>query len=461
MRRSRAAEILILAAVVLVGCAEDTRTKGPQKPAASRADSGSPDAAADDASPEDGGGTASVGAADAFAPPTGEVATSIVNVVDTARPPRVIMVEPIVERPSFAPPGAGQTVSVPAGTLLRGSAPQDILRDHFAENDSVPTEISAFEIDALPYPNDPARPFLTGVTRPEAEALCAEQGKRLCTEVEWEWACRGADNRRYPTGNTYDPSDYPDEDPVEPPSPSGAFAMGRLLEWTRSAWGQDPDQVERAAVRGFAPETLTAGRITSAESGRRCAKRWPRQPIDAAPALGFRCCKGDANAGVCTIERPRPPFSLYANMKPDKFARVIRSIPELAMVHDNPRMFSDGDVRAVLARRGSDREGLAEKGLRFRWKPVRWIPRQGMELWVAVGRSDRHAFVVALHEVEDNEKYVHASSLILWDQPLPLALAFREGTRGELFWAPCWGCRDGGTIEFDDENNQVIITHRW
>ncbi len=153
--------------------------------------------------------------------------------------------------------------------------------------------------------------------------------------------------------------------------------------------------------------------------------------------------------------------ALYANMKPDKFADVIRSIPEIQAVHDNPHMFSDGDVRAVLARRQSDRKALAQQGIHFRWKPVRWIPRQGMELWVAVGRSNRHSFIVALHEVEDNEKYVHASSLILWNQPAPLALAYREGHRDELFWAPCWGCRDGGSVTFDDETNEVIITHKW
>jgi formylglycine-generating enzyme required for sulfatase activity len=463
MRRRAAHPLLPFALLALAACEPGGASPtAAAKPSTARADAGArTNATRDDA----GGGTddagAALGEAGGSSAPTGEVTTSMVNVVDTARPPRVVQVEPAVERPDFPPPAAGQTIAVPAGTLLRGSAPQDALRDQYAENDSVPTAVTAFEIDALPYPNDPARPFLTGVTRPEAEALCAEQGKRLCTEIEWEWACRGADNRRYPTGNAYDPSDYPDEDPVEPPSPTGAFAMGRLLEWTQSAWGLDPDQIERTAVRGFAPDTPTAGRITTPESGRRCAKRWPRQPIEAAPALGFRCCKGAVNAGACDIERPRPPFSVYTNMKPDKFVSVIRSIPELAMVHDNPRMFSDGDVRAVLARRGNDREGLAEKGLRFRWKPIRWIPRQGMELWVAVGRSDKHAFVVALHEVEDNERYVHASSLILWDQPLPLALAFREGSRGELFWAPCWGCRDGGTLEFDDETNQVIITHRW
>jgi hypothetical protein len=84
-----------------------------------------------------------------------------------------------------------------------------------------------------------------------------------------------------------------------------------------------------------------------------------------------------------------------------------------------------------------------------------------MELWVAVGRSNRHTFIVALHETKDNGEYVHASSLILWDQPIPLALAYRDGHRDALFWAPCWNCRDGGKIAFNDEKNEVIITHKW
>jgi hypothetical protein len=68
---------------------------------------------------------------------------------------------------------------------------------------------------------------------------------------------------------------------------------------------------------------------------------------------------------------------------------------------------------------------------------------------------------VALHEIKDNEKYSHESSLIIWDNPVPLALVYREGHRDEVYWAPCWRCRDGGAFEYDEEKNQVIITHRW
>jgi len=447
-----------LLAIAVAACGSD-RAGPVDAGQAAAPDAGAFAAIGDDAGDGDAGGDGGAGAssADALLRQV-EVRT---EEVDEVRPPAVIKREPVVERPSFPRPTAGQMASVPGGTFKRGSAPDDVLRDQFAENDNIVTKMTPFEMDVLPYPDDPGLPFRTGVTRPEAEALCAEQGKRLCTELEWELACRSTDNRRYPTGNPYAAADYPPDDPIEPPSPLGVFAMGRILEWTASQWGRDPDQVERAALRGYSPEALTAGGATPPERGRRCAKRWHQVPDVAQPDLGFRCCRGDVNAETCFIEAARPAHSLYSNMKPDKFARVIRDIPELYMIHDNPHMFSDADVRAVLARRGNDREALAKEGVHFRWKPMRWIPRQGMELWVVVGRSERHSFIVALHEVEDNEKYVHASSLILWNQPVPLALAYQRGHRDQLYWAPCWGCRDGGTIEFDDAKNEVIITHKW
>ncbi len=374
----------------------------------------------------------------------------------TVRPEGVMREAETFARPMFPKPPPGHMVEIPGGTLLAGSHPADILRVQYAENDLAPHEMKPFEIDALPYPGDPDRAFLTNVTVEEARVRCAEEGKRLCTELEWEWACKSADNRRYPYGNDYDEAAYPAGSIWEPASPFGVFGMGRILEWTSSAWGKDADQVERTVARGYSD-----GFEELPNRGRRCAKRWRRMVDTLHPLLGFRCCRGEVNEASCFIERIRPAHSQYNNIKPDKFASIIRAIPELRPVHDDPRMFSDGDIRAVLARRNSDREALKKQGIHFHYKPYRWIPRQGTELWVAVGRGGKHSFVVALHEVKDNEEYVHASSLILWNQPMPLALAFREGHRDEMYWAPCWGCRDGGSIAFDDEKNEVIITYKW
>lgn len=38
------------------------------------------------------------------------------------------------------------------------------------------------------------------VTFYDAEKRCADQGKRLCTDIEWQSACRGPDNNPYSTG---------------------------------------------------------------------------------------------------------------------------------------------------------------------------------------------------------------------------------------------------------------------
>lgn len=426
--------IMILAAVSYCRCASQQSAEGqpeaPPSTSSSTPDSDRPDA-----------------------PPSPNAAARNEGV---GRPPARPFPFPKVAAPDFELPRRGAMVSIPAGTLRAGSAPFDRARTDYAESDLIHHEMTAFEIDALPYPNDPARPFLTGISRDEARNLCEEQGKRLCTELEWERACKSDDNRRFPYGNRYRSAAYPEEEPHRPASPFGVFAMGRLREWTDSAWGTEPDQVERTAVRGWAE-----GLGLAPERGRRCAQRWPGLPGLTEPTLGFRCCRGAKNEAICRIERPRPPFSVYKTMKPEEFAAVIRSIPELGAVHDNPHMFSDGDIRAVLARRENDRKELAEQGVRFLWKPMRWIPRQGMELLVAVGRSNRHAFIVALHETKNNEEYAHASSLILFEEPIPLALAYLEGHRDEMYWAPCWGCRDGGKITFDDKTNQVIITHKW
>ncbi|MBP7681109.1 MAG: hypothetical protein KBB95_04400, partial [Deltaproteobacteria bacterium] len=96
-----------------------------------------------------------------------------------------------VAAPRFPAPRAGEQVDVPAGTLHVGSRPGLRSRSPLREADLVALQVPAFRMDRLPYPNDPAQPPRTQVTRPQAEALCAERQQRLCDELEWERACKG------------------------------------------------------------------------------------------------------------------------------------------------------------------------------------------------------------------------------------------------------------------------------
>ena len=55
--------------------------------------------------------------------------------------------------------------------------------------------------------------YISGV---QAAAACTEAGKRLCTQSEWEAACRGPSNTTYPYGNTRQPGVCNDARAVHP-----------------------------------------------------------------------------------------------------------------------------------------------------------------------------------------------------------------------------------------------------
>ncbi len=115
---------------------------------------------------------------------------------------------------------------------------------------------------------DPNYPVF-GITRRDAEAYIEWRSKRdarhyrLPTDDEWERAARGADGRRYPWGDRFDPAlckmrlSRPGQ---FRPEPIGAFATdvspfgivdmaGSIAEWTSSPYRDDPMHV---SVRGGA-----------------------------------------------------------------------------------------------------------------------------------------------------------------------------------------------------------------
>ena len=62
-----------------------------------------------------------------------------------------------------------------------------------------------FYIDKYEYPNQRDSLPKVDVTWVEAESLCAAQGKRLCTEQEWQKACTGSQNFAYSYGAEFEP----------------------------------------------------------------------------------------------------------------------------------------------------------------------------------------------------------------------------------------------------------------
>ena len=86
---------------------------------------------------------------------------------------------------------------------MAGTPPEQFPRRADAEMRGEQVILRDFFIDKYPYPNEEGAIPKTNVTQPQAAAICADAGKRLCTELEWERACKGTRNTTYPYGNKY------------------------------------------------------------------------------------------------------------------------------------------------------------------------------------------------------------------------------------------------------------------
>ena len=60
-------------------------------------------------------------------------------------------------------------------------------------------------MDRFEYPNQKGQSPIILVSYPEAQELCEQNGKRLCSESEWTFACEGEEAMPYPYGYERDP----------------------------------------------------------------------------------------------------------------------------------------------------------------------------------------------------------------------------------------------------------------
>ena len=73
-------------------------------------------------------------------------------------------------------PLSGERIEIPGRAFFAGSVPGDPGRVPELEPRRRKVELGPYQIDRLPYPNDPALPPLTSVSREDAKRLCAERG---------------------------------------------------------------------------------------------------------------------------------------------------------------------------------------------------------------------------------------------------------------------------------------------
>lgn len=112
---------------------------------------------------------------------------------------------------------------------------------------SLPTRAMHFCIDRYEYPNRKGAYPIILMDWHEANAVCGREGKRLCTEDEWTFACEGEEATPYPYGYVRDKDACIVDKPWRPYR--GTWALGRgkkeaMLEldflWQGVASGSQP-----------------------------------------------------------------------------------------------------------------------------------------------------------------------------------------------------------------------------
>jgi hypothetical protein len=200
-----------------------------------------------------------------------------------------------------AAPSAGPTASIPAGKLVAGTACGDHPKLPAEELAGEAIDLGGFDIDVYPYPNDASKPPLTGVSRDEAQKLCEARGRRLCTELEWERACKGPSNTRYEYGDRFDSKACPTGNGAIPAYASfekcasgfGVRAMhGFVWEWTASDWKRITLGSKGVLRGGYGNQPYAHMRCTGVREADTTAKE---------ASVGFRCCGGTANTQEVVI----------------------------------------------------------------------------------------------------------------------------------------------------------------
>ena len=180
--------------------------------------------------------------------------------------------------------------------------------------DKLKTKDMNFCIDRFEYPNKKGEFPLIYVDWHESKKFCAADGKRLCTEEEWTFACEGEEAQPYPYGyerdaaaclvdkpwRPFDPASYagkkdavireldrlwqgvPSGSLPKCKSPFGVYDMtGNVDEYTQSL---SPKGSPAILKGGYWGPVRTRCRPTTRAHG----------PEHAFYQQGFRCCKDGA-----------------------------------------------------------------------------------------------------------------------------------------------------------------------
>jgi len=350
---------------------------------------------------------------------------------------------------------ADERVTIPAGKVIAGSTPGDRGRDPSLEPALLEIALDEFQIDRLPYPNDPRKRPRTGLTRKRAASLCAARQGRLCTELEWERACKGPGDEPYAGSKRWELSCA-----SKPEICASGFAVlglgAALREWTAS------DVEPIAKYRSSKAAAIRGAPASAADVDHRCANRRAVDPATSAADLGFRCCYGKAN----TATLPSPKWQATVKrirFAPERLEKMFATIPKLAPLAKDVKYFREEAAIATIRRRGKARgiDGGAPvpPNTYMTTSPILWNPIPGEEVLVVTGQAaGNSSFVVAFHRLP-NDRYRVGSAMIMKNERGPVVIVYNPFVRQKLHWAICWECYgETGNISYRDEH-RVVITH--
>jgi hypothetical protein len=183
---------------------------------------------------------------------------------------------------------------IPGGTFVQGRMNVDPLA-LATEPLTKMVETKPFLIDQYEYPNQIGAPPMSEVDYATADSLCAKAGKRLCTDLEWEKACKGPTNAIYgyassTPADVFDPDfcgngladkGYASGSKDQCKSGYSVFDVsGNYREWTST---EGKDGPTRRVVKG--------GMRGNPERGTRCAYSNDENQVFNDPSMSFRCCR--------------------------------------------------------------------------------------------------------------------------------------------------------------------------